>query len=84
METGIIGSAQVAFYLIFIAEHLQPTAGHEEFLTLRCHSVIAQQVLEQFEIASFVNARILRDLPEVGEGTPLALLMGDDGRLVGL
>ena len=83
LETGIVAGAQVAFNLVFIAEHLQATAGHEKLLGHRLHAVIAQQVAEDFKITGFIGTRILADFLEVGEGAPLALLVGDDGRLVG-
>ena len=83
LEARIVLGAQVALNLIFIAERLQLTAGIKEFPCLRGHAVVAQQVAEHLEVAGFIHARVLRNLIQVGEGTPLSLLMGNDRRVVG-
>ena len=53
-------------------------------LCLRSHAIVGKQVAEDFEVTRLVSSRVLVDFLEVGEGTPLALLMGNDGRLIGL
>ena len=82
LETGIVAGAQIALNLIFITECLQFTARHQEFLSLRSHAVIAEQVAEDFKVTSLIDTSILGNLPEVGESAPLPLFMGDDRRVV--
>ena len=84
LESGIMGRAQVALNLVFICQHLQASAGHQELLGLRGHSVSSQEVAEDFEVGCFVSARVLRDFLEIRECAPLALLVGDEGRVVRL
>ena len=83
LKTRIFGGAQVALRLIFVAECLQVSTGHQELFSLQSHTVITQQVLKDFEIAGFVDTGILRYLLKIGEGTPLPLFMGNDGRVIG-
>ena len=84
LESGIVLSTKVALRLVLVAECLQATAGHEELFCLCGHAVVAEQVAKDFEVLGLVGTGILWDFLEVGERTPLALLMGDDGRAVGL
>ena len=84
LEAGIVACAQVAFYLIFISQHLQLSTGVQETFCQRSHSIVGKQVAENFEVTCFVSSRVLIDFLEIREGTPLALLMGNDGRLIGL
>ena len=83
LEASIVLRAEVTLNLIFIAERLKLTAGHEELLGLLFHTVEAQEVAEYLEIAGFIDSRILWNLPEVGEGAPLPLLMGYDRTVIG-
>ena len=82
LEAGIVFGTQVTLYLVFITERLQTTAGHQELLGHRCHTVITQQVTEYLKVLWFVDTRILTHFLKVWEGTPLSLFMRDDGRLV--
>ena len=82
METGIVLGTQVALYLVFVAECLQAATGHQELFGLRGHTVIAQQVAEQLKVPGLIDPRILRNLREIGEGAPLTLLVGQNGRMV--
>ena len=84
LETGIIGSAQVALYLVFVAQSLQLTTCLKELFTHRLHTVVAQQIAENLEVLGLVDARVLRYFLEVGEGAPLTLLVGNDGGVVRL
>ena len=40
LETSIVTGTQVALYLIFISQHLQSTAGHEEAFCLISHAIV--------------------------------------------
>ena len=84
LEPGIVGGAQVALYLVFVGQRLQPSARHEEAPVLGGHAVVAQEIAENFEVEGAIDAGVLRYLAEIGEGAPLALFVGDNGRLVGL
>ena len=84
LEPGIVGGAQVALYLVFIGQRLQPSARHEEVPVLSSHAVVVQEVAENLEVKGAIDAGVLGYLAEIGEGAPLALFVGDDGRLVGL
>ena len=83
LESGIVLGAQVTLYLVLIAKCLQSTAGHQEFFSLRRHTIVSQQVAENFEVAGLIGTRILGNLLEVGERAPLALLVGNDGFVIG-
>lgn len=78
LEASVARGAEVALYLIFVGEHLQPSAGHQKLLGLRCHAMGCEQVAEYLEVGSLVNTGVLRDFFEVGEGTPLPLLVADE------
>ena len=84
LEAAVVLGAQVAFYIVLVAKHLQASAGHEEALCLLSHAVVAQQVLEYLEVACLIDARVLRYLLEVGEDTPLSHFMSHDRVRVGL
>ena len=84
LEAAVVLGAQVAFYIVLIAKHLQVSAGHQELLSLRGHAVVAQQVLEYLEVASFIDTRVLGNLLEVGEDAPLSHFMSHDRVCVGL
>ena len=83
LESCIILCTQVALYLVLIAEGLQLSTGHQEFLCHLLHTIIAQQITENLEVARLIGTRILRNLLEIREGAPLSLLVGNDGRVVG-
>ena len=83
-EASVVLGAQVALNLILIAKGLQLAAGEEELARHRLHAVVLEQVGEDVEVVGFVDARVLVALAQVGESAPLALLVGDDGRVVGL
>ena len=83
LETSIVLGTQVSLYLIFIAEGLQLATGHQELLSLGCHAVVCQQVAEHLKVTGLIRPLILRHLLEIGESAPLALLVGDNRRLVG-
>lgn len=78
LEASVARGAEVTLYLIFVGEHLQPSAGHQKLLGLPGHAVSCQQVAEDLEVGSLVNTGVLRDFLEVGEGTPLSLLVADE------
>ena len=84
LETAVVLGAQVAFYVVLVAKPLQAYAGHEEALCLLSHAIVAQQVLENLEVASLVDARVLWYLLEVGEDAPLSHFMSHDRVRVGL
>ena len=83
LETSIILCTQVALNLVFITKCLQLSTGHQEFLCHLLHAVVAQHITENLKVARLIDTRILRNLLEIREGTPLSLLVGNDGRVVG-
>ena len=83
LESSIVLGAQVALDLIFITECLKTATGHQELLGLLLHTVLSEQVAEDLKVAGLIGTSVFRDLAEVGEGAPLALLMGNDRTLVG-
>ena len=79
LESGIARRAQVALNLILIGQILKSAAGIEEPVSHILHTVVAEQVLEDVEVASLIGSCIEWTLAEVGEGAPLSLLVCHNG-----
>ena len=82
LESGIVLGTQVALDLIFIAECLETTAGHQELLGLLFHTVLSEQIAEDLEVAGLIGTCVFRNLVEVGEGAPLALFVSDNRTVI--
>ncbi len=82
LEAGIVFRAQIALDIVFIAECLQFSTCHKEFLSLRFHAVVTQQITEDLEVSGLVYSVILIYLLEIGECTPLTLFVGNDRTVI--
>ena len=82
LESGIVLGAQVTLDLIFIAERLETTAGHQELLGLLFHTVLSEQIAEDLEVTGLIGACVFGNLVKVGEGAPLALFVSDNRTVI--
>ncbi len=78
LESCILLGAEVALYLVLVAECLELSTCHEEIVGLGCHAVVGEQVAENLEVACLIDSVVLMDFLEVGECAPLSLLVGND------
>ena len=85
LETAETGSAQGGLDLVFVAERLKFSGGHQEILRLGQKAVALRRLLEDFKVLRLEESGVFRDLVEIRIDAPLADLVGNDRHLrVGL
>ena len=82
LEACIILRAQVTFYLVLVAERLKFSTCHQKLFRHLLHPIITQHIAEYFEITSFIGTCVLSYFLEIGKGTPLSLLMGNNRSII--
>ena len=69
---GIVGCAQSALQLVFVAKGLQLSTGHQELLSLVSHVICLQKIVENLEVLGLVYPFVFTNFVKVWITVPLA------------
>ena len=82
LEPAQPGCPQKRLDLLFVEQRLGLPRRHQEVARLWEHPFLLQEITDDLEVPCFQYARVLRDLSQIREDTPLSGLVADDRHAV--